>query len=96
VSNPAISVHNVIVSYDGRRVLDGINLDVERGETMVLLLSGSGSGKSTLLRQIIGLEQPQSGQVVVNGIDLNTSNQKELKKLGMLWPRRFSGNQFER
>jgi phospholipid/cholesterol/gamma-HCH transport system ATP-binding protein len=80
VSDPAISVRNVIMSYDGRRVLDGINLDIERGETMVLL-GGSGSGKSTLLRQIIGLEHPQSGQVVVNGIDLNTSNPKELKKL---------------
>jgi phospholipid/cholesterol/gamma-HCH transport system ATP-binding protein len=80
VSDPAISVRNVVVSYDGRRVLDGINLEVERGETMVLL-GGSGSGKSTLLRQIIGLEHPQSGQVVVNGIDLNTSNQQELKKL---------------
>jgi phospholipid/cholesterol/gamma-HCH transport system ATP-binding protein len=80
VSDPVISVRNVIVSYDGRRVLDGINLDVQRGETMVLL-GGSGSGKSTLLRQIIGLEHPQFGQVVVNGIDLNTRNQKELKKL---------------
>jgi phospholipid/cholesterol/gamma-HCH transport system ATP-binding protein len=80
VSDPAISVRNVIVSYDGRRVLDGINLEVKRGETMVLL-GGSGSGKSTLLRQIIGLERPQSGQVVVNGIDLATRNQKELKKL---------------
>lgn len=78
--DPAISVRNVIVSYEGRRVLDKINLDVERGETMVLL-GGSGSGKSTLLRQIIGLEQPQSGQVVVNGIDLNTSSQKELKRV---------------
>ena len=80
MSDPAISVRNVIVSYDGRRVLDGINLDVEHGETMVLL-GGSGSGKSTLLRQIIGLERPQSGQVVVNGIDLNRSNQEEVKKL---------------
>jgi phospholipid/cholesterol/gamma-HCH transport system ATP-binding protein len=80
VSDPAISVRDVIVSYGGRRVLDGINLDVQPGETMVLL-GGSGSGKSTLLRQIIGLEHPQSGKVVVNGIDLNTSNQKELKKI---------------
>jgi phospholipid/cholesterol/gamma-HCH transport system ATP-binding protein len=80
VPDPAISVRNVMVSYDGRRVLDGINLDIERGETMVLL-GGSGSGKSTLLRQIIGLERPQSGQVVVNGIDLNTSSQKKLKRL---------------
>ena len=55
MSDPAISVRNVVVSYDGRRVLDGINLDVERGETMVLL--GGSVGKSTLLRQIIGLER---------------------------------------
>ncbi len=68
------------MSYDRRRVLDGINLEVERGETMVLL-GGSGSGKSTLLRQIIGLEKPQSGQVIVNGVDLNRSSQKELNKL---------------
>lgn len=80
MSDPAISVRNVIVSYDGRRVLDGINLDVKQGETMVLL-GGSGSGKSTLLRQIIGLEHPQSGQVTVNGIDLSTRNQKDLKKI---------------
>ena len=80
MSDPAISVRNVIVSFDGRRVPDGINLEVERGETMVRL-RGSGSDKSTLLRQIIGLDRPQSGQVVVNGIDLNRSNRKELKKL---------------
>jgi phospholipid/cholesterol/gamma-HCH transport system ATP-binding protein len=80
VDDPAISVRNLVVSYDNRRVLDGINLDVARGETMVLL-GGSGSGKSTLLRQIIGLARPESGQVIVNGVDLSTRNQKELKKL---------------
>src|SRR5579871_3418470 len=79
-ADPAISVRNVVVSYDGRRVLDGINLDVARGETMVLP-GGSGPGKSTLLRQIIGLERPESGQVIVNGIDFSASNQRELKKL---------------
>src|SRR5580698_912786 len=47
----------------------------------MVLLGGSGSGKSTLLRQIIGLAQPESGQVIVNGVDLSTRNQKELKKL---------------
>jgi phospholipid/cholesterol/gamma-HCH transport system ATP-binding protein len=80
VAEPAISVRNVVVTYDGRRVLDGINLDIARGETMVLI-GGSGSGKSTLLRQIIGLERPGSGQVIVNGIDLSTGNPKELKRL---------------
>jgi energy-coupling factor transporter ATP-binding protein EcfA2 len=56
LTGPAISVRDVVVSYSGRRVLDGINLDISRGETLVLL-GGSGSGKSTLLRQIVGLEQ---------------------------------------
>ena len=79
-AEPAISVRNVVVSYNGRRVLDGINLDIRRGETMVLL-GGSGSGKSTLLRQIIGLEQPQFGQVFVNGLDLAKSGAADLKRL---------------
>jgi phospholipid/cholesterol/gamma-HCH transport system ATP-binding protein len=77
-AGPAIVVRNVVVSYDGRRVLDGINLEVFRGETLVLL-GGSGSGKSTLLRQIIGLEQPESGQVLINGIDLASSKPRDLK-----------------
>ena len=79
-AEPAISVRNVVVSYNGRRVLDGINLDVRRGETMVLL-GGSGSGKSTLLRQIIGLEHPQSGEFLVNGLDLAKSGAADLKRL---------------
>jgi phospholipid/cholesterol/gamma-HCH transport system ATP-binding protein len=79
-SSVAISVRDLVVSYGGRRVLDGINLEILRGETMVLL-GGSGSGKTTLLRHIIGLERPQSGQVLVNGIDITTSKARELKKL---------------
>ena len=77
---PAISVRDLVVSYDGRRVLDGINLDVVQGETMVLL-GGSGSGKSTLLRQIIGLERPQEGHVIVRGINLAEAKPAELKNL---------------
>ena len=79
-TEPVISVRDVVVSYNGRRVLDGINLDISRGETMVLL-GGSGSGKSTLLRQIIGLERPQAGQVLVNGVDLANCRLEDLKKL---------------
>jgi phospholipid/cholesterol/gamma-HCH transport system ATP-binding protein len=79
-AGPVLSVRDVVVSYSGRRVLDGINLDIMRGETMVLL-GGSGSGKSTLLRQIIGLERPQSGQVLVNGVDLANCTPGELKRV---------------
>src|SRR3984957_4617719 len=79
-TEPVISVRDVVVSYNGRRVLDGINLDISRGETLVLL-GGSGSGKSTLLRQIIGLERPQSGQILVNGVNIAQCPPGELKKV---------------
>src|SRR6202035_226908 len=62
----------------GRRVLDGLNLDIEPGETMVLL-GGSGSGKSTLLRQILGLERAHSGSVFVKGIDITRCSETELR-----------------
>jgi len=77
--SPAISIRDLVVSYDGRRVLDGINLEIMRGETMVLL-GGSGSGKSTLLRQVIGLGRPESGQVLVNGVDLAHCKEVDLKR----------------
>jgi phospholipid/cholesterol/gamma-HCH transport system ATP-binding protein len=77
---PIISIRDLVVEYDGRRVLDGLNLDIEHGETMVLL-GGSGSGKSTLLRQIIGLERPKSGSVTIKGVDISRCSGAELKKL---------------
>ena len=75
-----ISIRDLIVEYDGRRVLDGLNLDIEPGETMVLL-GGSGSGKSTLLRQILGLERAHSGSVCVKGIDVTRCSKAELRSV---------------
>jgi phospholipid/cholesterol/gamma-HCH transport system ATP-binding protein len=69
-----------VVEYDGRRILDGLSLDIEHGETMVLL-GGSGSGKSTLLRQILALERPKSGSVLVKGIDITRCTNAELKSV---------------
>jgi phospholipid/cholesterol/gamma-HCH transport system ATP-binding protein len=77
---PIISVRNLVVEYGGRRVLDGLNLDVEPGETMVLL-GGSGAGKTTLLRNLLGLELPQSGSVVVKGVDITRCSPTELKRV---------------
>ena len=64
---PIISIRDLVVEYEGRRVLDGLNLDIEPGEAMVLL-GGSGSGKSTLVRCINRLEAVQSGELIVNGL----------------------------
>ena len=75
-----ISVRNLVAEYGGHRVLDGLNLDVEPGETMVLL-GGSGAGKTTLLRNLLGLERPQSGSVVVKGVDITRCPPAELKRV---------------
>jgi phospholipid/cholesterol/gamma-HCH transport system ATP-binding protein len=75
-----ISVRDLIVEYDGRRVLDGLNLDIEPGQITVLL-GGSGSGKSTLLRQILGLEQPKSGSISIKGTDITRCSEVDLNKI---------------
>src|SRR6201988_4068279 len=75
-----ISVRDLVVEYDGRRVLDGLTLDIEPGQITVLL-GGSGSGKSTLLRQMIGLERPKSGSVIVKEVDITRCSPAELKKV---------------
>ncbi len=80
MSSPMISVRDLTVRYGSHQVLNGVNLDVERGEVMVLL-GGSGSGKSTMLRQIIGLDRPFSGTVYVQGIDINHCSPQELKRV---------------
>jgi phospholipid/cholesterol/gamma-HCH transport system ATP-binding protein len=67
LTGPMISVRDLRVSYDGgREILHGISLDVQRGETLVIL-GGSGSGKSTLLRTLVGLQIPTSGEVWIRG-----------------------------
>lgn len=78
--DPIISIRDLKVTLGGRPVLKGINLDVKRGEVLVLL-GGSGAGKTTLLRQIIGLEQPTSGTVYVQGVDINHCSEKELNHI---------------
>ena len=78
--DPLISVRGLKVRYGKRAVLDGVSLDIYRGETMVIL-GGSGSGKSTLLRHMEGLEHPAEGSVIVKGVDLATASRKALTEL---------------
>ena len=59
------------------RALDGINLEVEKGE-FVAIVGTSGSGKSTLLHIIGGLDNPTSGQVIVDGQNLSHMTDEEL------------------
>ncbi len=63
---PMITVRGLYKEYDGRRVLENINLTVGRGETLGIV-GPNGIGKTTLLRIIAGIEKPSRGEVKVNG-----------------------------
>lgn len=77
---PVITVRELNVRYGERTVLDGVSLEIYRGETMVIL-GGSGSGKTTLLRHMEGLERPAEGSVTVKGVDLATASRATLTAL---------------
>lgn len=64
-------------SFGPLTVLDGLDLSVRRGESMVVI-GGSGVGKSVLIKHIIGLVRPDAGRVVVDGVDLATLGSREL------------------
>jgi phospholipid/cholesterol/gamma-HCH transport system ATP-binding protein len=82
----SIHIRNLSSTLGGREVLKGINLEVRRGETLVIL-GGSGSGKSTLLRHIVGLEEPTAGEIFIFGKDINRLSEDAFneirKKIGM-------------
>ena len=77
---PAIEVRGIRKSYDGRVVLDGVDLNVRTGETLVIV-GASGSGKSTLMRCLVGLERPDAGVVILDGVDLFAADPRALSAL---------------
>lgn len=78
--DPIIRVRNLVKRFDGRTVLSGVNLDVLRGQTVVIM-GGSGCGKSTLLRLIIGSLQADEGTVELFGNNLVGMNETELNEV---------------
>ena len=68
-SGVAASVRGISKRFKKSRVLEDVSFDVSEGESLVLL-GASGSGKTTILRIIAGLEQPDSGRVILHGKDV--------------------------
>ena len=68
-----IDLKDVRKSFGKNEVLKGINLHIDKGE-VVVIIGPSGSGKSTVLRTMNYLEEPTSGQVIVDGMDLSDKN----------------------
>ncbi len=77
---PVIELKNVHKTLGNKRVLAGVNLTVYKGETLVII-GRSGSGKSVTLKHIVGLHQPDNGQVIVDGKDLSGMSYRELAEL---------------
>ena len=85
---PVIRVVNLVKRFGDVTVLDGINLEVYPGETMVIM-GGSGCGKSTVLRHMIGSMWPDAGHVELFGQDVSQLSERELdemrKRFGILF-----------
>ncbi|MBC8001089.1 MAG: ABC transporter ATP-binding protein [Opitutaceae bacterium] len=83
-----IEVRQLRKSFGSQLILDGVDLSIDSGESVVIIGS-SGGGKSVLLKHMIGLLTPDSGQVLVDGQDITRLNERELmrvrRKFGMLF-----------
>lgn len=83
---PLISLDDVSKSFGGVAALDGVNLNVYQGDSLVLI-GGSGSGKTLMLKCIMGLVKHSSGSIRVDGHDISTMSQTEretfLNRFGM-------------
>ena len=80
-----IEVSDLHKSFDRNNVLRGVNLTIHDGKSMAII-GASGQGKSVILKCLLGLTEPNSGKILLNGIDPN-SGQKNIihSKVGMLF-----------
>ena len=74
-----IRVSGLSKAFNGQKVLDGLNLDVDTGEILAVL-GPSGTGKSVLLLNLVGLMAPDSGEVDIDGVQINRLPERDLLK----------------
>src|SRR5271166_2944171 len=83
-----IEVRQLTKSFGTQLVLDGVDLQIENGESAVII-GRSGGGKSVLLKQLIGLLKPDAGEVLVDGDLITRMNERQLlrvrRKFGMVF-----------
>jgi len=71
-----------MAGFGGNTLFENVSFEVYKGEIFVIL-GGSGCGKSTLMKLMIGLYEPYSGKVVINGVDITAADERQLKKVRM-------------
>jgi phosphonate transport system ATP-binding protein len=83
-----LTIENLRKGFNGRNILDGVNVSVKKGEA-VALIGPSGSGKTTLIRTINGFVVPDSGKIIFDGKVINYCNKESLrqtrKKISMIY-----------
>ena len=72
----AVSIRDLTITFGSTRVLDGLSLDVEAGE-LIVLLGPSGCGKSTLLNAVAGLIDAEEGQIWIGGNNVTWNEPKD-------------------
>lgn len=82
MSEPAVSVKNLTKSFSGRRVVDDLSLEVQRGEVFALL-GHNGAGKSTTIDLILGLKSPDSGSATVLGMNAARQRRQVFERVGV-------------
>ena len=82
MSEPAVSVKNLTKSFSGRRVVDDLSLDVQRGEVFALL-GHNGAGKSTTIDLILGLKSPDGGSATVLGMNAARQRRQVFERVGV-------------
>lgn len=87
---PAIRLVGVEKSLEGKKVIDGIDLDIPR-QRITAVIGLSGAGKSVLLKHMIGLMKPDRGQVLVDGVDIVRVPRKELRRIRSRFGMLFQG-----
>src|SRR4030066_2233946 len=76
----AIRLIDVKKSFGEQQVLTGVNLSIETGKTTVIV-GESGQGKSVIIKLILGLVKPDSGEILVDGADINKISKKALRNI---------------
>ena len=82
MNEPSIRVRNLTKSFGGRRVVDGLSFDVEKGQVFALL-GHNGAGKSTTIDLILGLKAPEGGTAKILGMDAARNRKQVFERVGV-------------
>ena len=82
MNEPAVSVRNLTKSFSGRRVVDDLSFDVQKGEVFAML-GHNGTGKSTTIDLILGLKAPERGSAKILGMDAAKNRKQVFERVGV-------------